>query len=144
MGTVVLQGLHSVLFAPNAPVHRVNRAPAATDEGAGTVVTLNFGGLPYAIYVEDNATLTLNNTFLTGIPYASSYLNNTLDSRYGEYALPGLALFPSIAPQPGANVRFRNLGHDTCSERSAPAARASPVCVNLWPHGCRRRLAVRS
>ena len=53
------------------------------DTGAGAVATIDFGGLPYAIYTEKNATLTFNNMFLTGAAYGSSYLNNTRNSPYG-------------------------------------------------------------
>ncbi len=54
------------------------------DLGAvGAVATLDFGGLPYAIYADKNATLSFNNMFLTGVAYGSSYVNNTRNSPYG-------------------------------------------------------------
>ena len=50
---------------------------------AGAVATLDFGGLPYAIYADKNATLSFNNMLLTGVAYGSSYVNNTRNSPYG-------------------------------------------------------------
>ena len=53
------------------------------DIGAGNMATLDFGGLPYAIYTDKNATLIFNNMFLTGVAYGKSYVNNTRNSPYG-------------------------------------------------------------
>ena len=130
----------SVLSDPPAMLQGVDRAPAAADEGPGAIVTLNFGGLPYAIYVENNATLTLNDTFLTGIPYGASYLNNTFNSQYGLYPVPGLALFPSISTEPGANVRPRpSIMTQACAPPLRPRiARERPS----EPSTCRLRRVV--
>ncbi len=107
------------------------------------MVTLNFGRLPYAIYVENNATLTLNDTFLTGIAYGSAYLNNTLDSQYGRYPTPGLALFPSISTEPGANVRPSTLM--SCPLLRALRFRTPRITCqrHLCPPGCSCQPAVR-
>lgn len=67
---------------------------------------IDFGGLPYAIYLEEGSSLAFTNVNLTGGPVPTAYLNSSHGSTYGKYAAQGLAQFPSINAAPGSQVLY--------------------------------------
>lgn len=65
---------------------------------------LDFGGLPYAIYLQKGATLAFKSVSVTGAPNPNLHLNKTDAIPYGKYAVKELGPWPSITAEPGAQV----------------------------------------
>ena len=68
---------------------------------------LNFGGLPYAIFLRKGSRLDIESVNLTGTANPALYANKTADNPYGKYSISALGMWPSITAEPGAEVGHR-------------------------------------
>ena len=67
-------------------------------------MVLDFGGLPYAIYLQTGSLLSFERVNLTGNANPALYMNTTSTSPYAKYRISGIGLWPSISAEPGSQV----------------------------------------